>query len=478
MSIATWRAPDSEPRSRRAHRRCRNPHRARPWARASPRRVARPAAADLLLQDRGVVVGRRRARKMPAHHARIRHARSIARRSQRPSRKRSSTHRSVGVRKKRQMRGALDQLESAVRQMLASQRPAAANASVSRFPATTSAGCVMSAASSRISVVTITASAPRAPGDGSPCAKICWRTPQASPGRARAVHLQREKALDRQHPRDGSSSPKRASVSRDTACGQYRRRRSAATCRRGRCARPAAGRGAPSAARPTRRATSRGRQRARFGRRSARRPRRRRLEGERRGGALRPWPGRSTAWTRKRAASRATSGPQRPECIAKPCNSTSGGPLPIDSTCSAAHRRRSAHVATGVCGNPGGALGECIDVGDRVRRASVTRRRAVPFGTVGGRIAGTQNPRSRSASASSTAAALSPTMSGWIAVSSRAASSAARACLPKTRDEPARCACRGASSRMILRLARSASARAAGPRSCTRTAARSRPGRR
>ena len=43
-------------------------------------------------------------------------------------------------------------------------------------------------------------------------------------------------------------------------------------------------------------------------------------------GALRPCPGRSTAWTRWCARQRAQSGPQTPECIAQPCSSTSGGP--------------------------------------------------------------------------------------------------------------------------------------------------------
>src|SRR3954451_9791672 len=43
---------------------------------------------------------------------------------------------------------------------------------------------------------------------------------------------------------------------------------------------------------------------------------------------------------------------------------------------------------------------------------SAIRSRALPAGTVGGRIAGTQIPRSRSPSASSTAARLSPTING------------------------------------------------------------------
>src|SRR5207244_4712409 len=47
---------------------------------------------------------------------------------------------------------------------------------------------------------------------------------------------------------------------------------------------------------------------------------------------------------------------------------------------------------------------------------SEMRRRALPWGTLGGRIAGTHRPRSNKASDNATVAALGPMISGWIAV--------------------------------------------------------------
>ena len=60
---------------------------------------------------------------------------------------------------------------------------------------------------------------------------------------------------------------------------------------------------------------------------------------------------------------------------------------------------------------------------------SDTRSRAVPAGTVGGRIAGTQKPRCHSASASASVAALSPITIGWIGVDESAE-------LPRQRPGP------------------------------------------
>ncbi len=60
-------------------------------------------------------------------------------------------------------------------------------------------------------------------------------------------------------------------------------------------------------------------------------------------GALWPCPGRSTACTRNRCASRGSSGPHISECIAQPCSSTSGGPCPVASTCSAPVIARGLH---------------------------------------------------------------------------------------------------------------------------------------
>ena len=65
---------------------------------------------------------------------------------------------------------------------------------------------------------------------------------------------------------------------------------------------------------------------------------------------LRPWPGRSTTCSVKRSRRRATSGANTPPCIAQPCSSTSGGPLPMTSTCSVVMRTPScAPVATSTC---------------------------------------------------------------------------------------------------------------------------------
>ena len=60
-----------------------------------------------------------------------------------------------------------------------------------------------------------------------------------------------------------------------------------------------------------------------------------------------------------------------------------------------------------VAGALGGALWAAL---------SVMRSRAVPTGTVGGRMAGTHRPCASSADANARAAALSPTIRGWMAV--------------------------------------------------------------
>ena len=95
------------------------------------------------------------------------------------------------------------------------------------------------------------------------------------------------------------------------------------------------------------------------------------------------------------------------------------------------------------------------------------RSRALPAGTVGGRIAGTQMPRSHNARDTASVAALSPMTSGWMALddgSSRhdggrtmaASRSRKRAMLVSRRSR------RGASPPMMARLSCSASASAGG----------------
>ncbi len=91
------------------------------------------------------------------------------------------------------------------------------------------------------------------------------------------------------------------------------------------------------------------------------------------------------------------------------------------------------------------------------------RSRAVPAATVGGRIAGTQMPVSSSDSIRRTAAALSPTISGWIGVSD-GASDHGRSRRPRRRRATcSRSRARRQSSRSTMRrLSTSAAASAGG----------------
>ena len=88
----------------------------------------------------------------------------------------------------------------------------------------------------------------------------------------------------------------------------------------------------------------------------------------------------------------------------------------MDSTWSAwRHRAPACAVAGASCAQAQSASASTSSLA-YARRVSVMRSRAVPAGTVGGRIAGTQKPRCHSAAASATASAFAPTTSGWIAV--------------------------------------------------------------
>ena len=111
-------------------------------------------------------------------------------------------------------------------------------------------------------------------------------------------------------------------------------------------------------------------------------------------------------------ASSSSHGPHMPPCSAQPCSSTRSGPVAADLDvqrswlqCPAGPRR----------------AGPAPRAADRRRRRvcaaeNVTRRRDVPAGTVGGRIAGTQRPRASSASLAASAAASLPSSIGWIGV--------------------------------------------------------------
>jgi hypothetical protein len=99
-------------------------------------------------------------------------------------------------------------------------------------------------------------------------------------------------------------------------------------------------------------------------------------------------------------ASSSSHGPHIPPCSAQPCSSTRSGPWPRISTCRVMSRAAREHAASG---SRASASSRRSTSAVSWAAENVMRRREVPAGTVGGRIAGTHRPCARSASLAATA---------------------------------------------------------------------------
>ena len=177
--------------------------------------------------------------------------------------------------------------------------------------------------------------------------------------------------------------------------------------------------------------------------------------------SLRPWPGRSMAMTRKLSRERAAQPVPDPQVQAPAVQQHEvAPPRPLHLGVERAHAgARRAQPLAAARASASASSSTCASV---CAADSVTRSRALPAGTVGGRMATTQKPALSSARAARRAPRRARrTSSGWMGVSESGERHAARR---RARRGSARCGASSASRRQASRLRERAAPRAWPPR--------------